>query len=65
MTAPLDPDTLRALAAELDERAAVARRKCQCAGHTLIAGQADELATDYRMRAIRIEQRRTVARRDD
>lgn len=65
MTTPLDPGTLRALAAELDGRAAAARRKCACAGHTLIAGQADELATDYRMRAIRIEQHRAVARHDD
>lgn len=55
MTA-LDPATLRALAAELDERGANLRAQCGCAIHLWAVGLTDELAGEYRTRAIKAEQ---------
>lgn len=54
-TTRLDPATLRALAAELDDEEEAARRECRCTIHILLADLLRDRAALYRTRAIRAE----------
>jgi hypothetical protein len=52
MSEQLDPATLRAIAAQLDEREAHWRRACNCPLHRMIANFYRQLASDLRTQAI-------------
>lgn len=49
----LDPATLRALAAELDDEADAHIRACNCPLHRMLRDRCIARAADYRTRAIR------------